>query len=267
MRSIAFFLCVPLTAARTVLVTGATGGTGTAAYLWLKQQPNVTVRAFVRSADKARANLGCRACDESEGVYLGDVTKKETLPAAMAGVDAVLIAVGTVRNAEQVFVEGTRNQIEAFATAPGPALQDKLIVKVSTMLTTKRWDVFLAPFFYHGVSDQEISVSGVPFTIVQPCGLGAAAEPAHAAKLLVSRNDLPFAGGKSSSIPRADVAHVAGYAATHPMEATGLKFDLCADPAQAPAAAEESEIRGVFREALLAWDPRAKAAAEAAVVV
>lgn len=266
MRSIIFFLCVPFAAARTVLVTGATGETGTDAYLWLKQQSNVTVRAFVRDVEKARAKLGCQKCDESEGIYLGDVTKKDTLTAAMADVDAVLIAIGTIKNAEKVFVEGTRNQIEAFATAPGRALQDKHIVKISTMQTTKRWDGFLAPFFYHGVSDQEITVSGIPFTIVQPCGLGDPGKPAHTMKLLVTRNDLPFTDGKSSVVYRADVAHVVGYAALHPKETVGLKFDLCADSKQKPAASEEDDIQTVFEKALLPWDPRSKAIAQGIVV-
>jgi len=261
MFSFVFFLCAPLVAGRTVLVTGATGETGSAAYLWLKQHSNVTVRAFVRDVHKAASKLGCQKCDESEGIYVGDVTKKETLTAAMANVDAVLIAIGTISNSEEVFVDGTRNQIEAFATAPGPALQEKQIVKVSTMDTTKRWDGLLAPFFYHGVSDQDITVAGIPFTIVQPCGLGDVSKPAHTAKLLVSRDDLPFQDGKSGSVNRADVAAVVAYAAIHPKETVGLKFDLCADPSQKPKDIEEEEIAEVFKKALLPWDPRAKALA------
>jgi len=258
MLSKVLLLCVPLAAARTVLVTGATGGVGHEAYLTMKKQPNVTVRALVRDASKAGKVLGCTKCDESEGIYVGDVTKKETLTAAMANVDAVLIAVGSVGNAYEVFVEGTRNTMEALAMNGHASLQDKQIVKVSTGDTTKRWSAALAPFFYHGVSDQDITVSGIPFTVIQPCQLGDASKPAHTTKLLVSRDDLPYPGGKSGSVYRADVAHVAAYAATHPAEATGLKFDLCADANQKPADIEEQEIQGVFQKALLPWDPRAK---------
>merc|ERR1712032_672022 len=157
---------------------------------------------------------------------------------------------------------GTRNQIEALATAPGPALQEKQIVKVSTMLTTKRWDGLAAPFFYHGVSDQDITVSGIPFTIVQPCGLGDATKPAHTSKLLVSRDDLPFQDGKQAMVSRSDVAHVTAYAAAHPKETSGLKFDLCADSAQKPEGTEEQEIQGVFKKALLPWDPRVRPSAQ-----
>jgi len=233
----------------------------------MKKQPNVTVRALVRDASKAGKLLGCTKCDESEGIYVGDVTKKETLTAAMANVDALLIAVGSVANAYDVFVEGTRNQIEALAMAPGHAsLQDKQIVKVSTMETTKRYSAALAPFFYHGVSDQDITVSGIPFTVIQPCGLGDASKPAHTTKLLVSRDDLPFTDGKSGSVYRADVAHVAAYAATHPAEAAGLKFDLCADEGQKPTDIEEHEMQEVFQKALLPWDQRVKTVAHTIAV-
>jgi len=265
MNTLILLLCVPLAAARTILVTGATGQTGSLAYLQLKKLPDVTVRALVRDAGKAKGKLGCNKCDESEGIFVGDVTQKETLTAAMDGIDVLLIAVGG-GNAYDVFVTGTRNQIEAFATAPGPVIDQKQIVKVSTMETTKRWDGLLAPFFYHGVSDQDISVSGIPFTIVQPCGLGDATKPAHTTKLFVSRDDAPFRGSKSSSIYRADVAQVVVYAATHPKESAGLKFDLCADSKQPPEGTEEQAMQTVFSQALLPWDPRAKATAKPIVV-
>jgi len=266
MKSVLLLLCAPLAAARTVLVTGATGQTGSLAYHQLKQNPNVTVRALVRDAAKAKAQLGCDKCDETEGVFVGDVAKKETLAAAMANVDVLLIAVGSVANAYEVFVEGTRNQIEAFATAPGPVLPEKQIVKVSTMDTTKWIGRIASPFFYHGVSDQDISVSGIPFTIVQPCGLGDSTTPPNTNKLLVSRDDLPFQDGKAASIHRADVAQAVVYAATHPKEAAWLKFDLCADSAQKPEGGEEQVMQRVFQKALLPWDPRAKASAESIVV-
>merc|ERR1719201_3260319 len=75
----------------TVLVTGATGRTGALLYSWLKEN-HVPVRAFVRNATKARAVLGCSKCDETEGIFVGDVTKKETLLPAMRGATALAIA-------------------------------------------------------------------------------------------------------------------------------------------------------------------------------
>lgn len=263
-------LCAPLAAARTVLVTGATGQTGAPAYKWLKQQQGVEVRALVRNADKARKLLGCQKCDQSEGIYVGDVTKPETLVAAVANVDALLIATGAVAHAKEVILDGTRNQIAAYAMAPGPALHDKHIVKVSTMLTTHRFnpiDILAGgAFFYHGVADQDISVAGIPFTIVQPCGLGDATKAAHSDRLMVSHDDMPFTEGKESSIFREDVAHVTAWATTHPNETKWLKFDLCADSSQKPEGTEEQEFHRVFKEGMMPWDPRAKSSIEPIVV-
>ena len=48
----------------TVLITGATGGTGRIVYGMLKER-NVTVRALVRSTSKAKEVLKCDKCDAS----------------------------------------------------------------------------------------------------------------------------------------------------------------------------------------------------------
>ena len=58
--------------AEIVLVTGATGQTGSLAYFQLKAAGFET-RALVRNATKAQAILQCGACSEKEGVYVGDV--------------------------------------------------------------------------------------------------------------------------------------------------------------------------------------------------
>jgi nucleoside-diphosphate-sugar epimerase len=52
--------------ARSVLVTGATGRTGSLIYKQLQASGGVSVRALVRHRDDARTKLGCTACDESE---------------------------------------------------------------------------------------------------------------------------------------------------------------------------------------------------------
>ena len=51
---------------RSVLVTGATGRTGSLIYKQLQGSAGVSVRALVRHRDDARTKLGCTACDESE---------------------------------------------------------------------------------------------------------------------------------------------------------------------------------------------------------
>merc|ERR1719424_1482101 len=81
-------------AGRTVVVTGATGGTGSLIYKQLKQTPGVEVRGLVTNLDKAKKVLNCSACDASEGIYLGDVTNKSSLMELMKGADSLAIAVG-----------------------------------------------------------------------------------------------------------------------------------------------------------------------------
>ena len=54
----------------------------------------VSVRAYVRDADKARKVLGCHKCDASEGIFVGNVSDEVSLRAATLGARAVLIAVG-----------------------------------------------------------------------------------------------------------------------------------------------------------------------------
>jgi uncharacterized protein YbjT (DUF2867 family) len=275
--AIALSLLLQSVDARTVLVTGATGTTGTFAYKWLQQQQGVEVRALVRNAsiDKARSRLGCTKCDESEGIYIGDVTVPSTLPPAMANVDVLLMSTGSNSNPEAVIFNGTLNQIAAYAVAPGLELKEKHIVKVGAALTTKRInfiDILFAggSFFYHGVSDTDISVSGIPFTILQPCRL--ADGPAHQNKIIVGHDDKPLPDGHAISGPsagyvsRADVGHLAGYAAVHRNEAVGLKFDFCADLSKPPTGSEEEVLKAVFQEGMLPWDARVKKSSAAVLV-
>ena len=83
------------TSATTVLVTGASGRTGSAVYKLLQARKDVAaVRGLVRNVTQAKEVLGCDKCDASEGIFVGDVTKPDTLREAFAGVDALAIAVG-----------------------------------------------------------------------------------------------------------------------------------------------------------------------------
>lgn len=195
----------------------------------------------------------------------------------MNGADVLLMAVGSNSHAKDVIFDGTLNQIEAFATASGPALQDRQIVKVSAALTTLRFNpIDLAfgggSFFYHGVSDQDVSVAGIPYTIVQPCKLNDLNKPAHQNKLIVGHDDKPLPDGHAISGPTAgvisrdDVGHLAAYAALHPAETTGVKFDVCADVTKQPEGTEEEEIQRVFQEAMHPWDARKRTSTDKAAI-
>ena len=117
----ALLVCLAGASSRTVLVTGATGGTGKHIYAGFKKLPGFQTRALVSSTEKARARLGCDKCDVSEGIFVGDVTKPDTLRAAMAGgVTDLAIAVGldgneTLALMQAVEWHGVQNQVKQLA--------------------------------------------------------------------------------------------------------------------------------------------------------
>ena len=126
-----------------VLVTGATGRTGSLLYAKLKADSRVaSVRALVTSIDKARLMLNCTKCDPSEGIYLGNVTQVSTLTAPMKGVSAVAITVGASPYSSPdlqraIEFKGVQNQVRALAAGGGAASAAGLrVVLCSSMGTT-----------------------------------------------------------------------------------------------------------------------------------
>jgi len=239
-----------------VLVTGATGRTGSALYLQLKADSRIAeVRALVRNVTKARELLGCKACDESEGVFVGDVTKPETLTAASTGVDTVAIAAAVGGGASQkemraVEFDGVEHQVAALAQQNARALPSLRVVLCSSMGTT---DPKPAPFkggsvlFWKLNAEAFLLGSGLGSTIVKPCGLSSGEAGMHG--LGVSHNDdLPSPG--TFLVARADVARVMREAVIE--RSAGLRFGLCNDPgAKVPA-----DLPKLLQEARWPWQAR-----------
>eukprot|EP00959_Pyramimonas_sp_CCMP1952_P423542 8872183-Pyramimonas_sp.AAC.2 len=80
----------PASSDEVVLITGATGKTGTLLYNSLVKAGH-TVRGLVRSLDKAKQVLNCTSCDGSDGIYVGDVTDESTLEAPMDGARCLVL--------------------------------------------------------------------------------------------------------------------------------------------------------------------------------
>jgi hypothetical protein len=229
------------------------------------KQKGVTVRGLVRNATKARDLLGCIKCDESEGIFVGDVTKKDSLAQAMKGATALAILTSAVPHCkhfwnpasctypkdafpEDVDFKGGKNQVKAFAEAsngaPGP------VVLCSSMGTTTP-NSFLDKLgngrigFFKLNEEAFLMSSGVPFTIVKPCGLSDGKGGKH--RLTVGHDDnmhqIP------PMIPRADVARVMVEALLKPEEATGLRFDLCSSF----FGKATTDISKVFSDARYPW--------------
>ena len=163
-----------------VLVTGAGGKTGSLIYKQLKAQGVKDLRASVYSLDKARSALGCTKCDASEGIFVGDVTKPETLAESFRGVKTVLCAVGASpgMNAtlqQAVEFTGVENQIAALTAGnPGVEPTELTFVLCSSMGTT---DPTPKPYeggpilFWKLNAEAFLGSCGVTAVVVKPGGL------------------------------------------------------------------------------------------------
>lgn len=157
-------------AGETVLVTGATGKSGVPLIKILSEQ-GYKVRAMVR--DKAKAG------DMGKGVEVvqGDVTKPETLGAAMKGATFVISTIGAgspapPNNPENVDYKGVVSMTDA-AKAAGVK---HLVLMSSIGAGDPNPEVMLNKMFgmvlmWKGKGEDYLRKSGVPYTIVRPGGL------------------------------------------------------------------------------------------------
>lgn len=255
---------------KTVVVTGATGQSGNLFYKRLKAENISNVRAFVRNATKAKDLLGCSACDESEGVFVGDITDPQTLGHVMKDADVLAIFTSSAPHCSGIPIpplgncsyypgaepkiidfKGTKNQVAAFASAGGD-LKSKQIIYMSTMDTTVP-DNFLDKLgkgyvsFYHLQAEASIMSSGIPFTIAKACGLGSS--PGGKSKLSVGHDDATFSF--THSVNRDDVARVLVEAVRSPKAAARLRFDICSDWFGSPTT---DIVKDVFEVARYPWN-------------
>merc|ERR1712224_726011 len=147
---------------------------------------------------------------------------------------------------------GTREQVRAFASAPGN-LESKQLLFVSSGDTTVP-DNFLdklgngQSLFYKLNAEASIMSSGLPFTIVKPCGLGDKAAGKN--KLIVGHDDqLPYT--IDHTIQRDDLARILVEAVRAPKMSVGLRFDVCSQFFGAPTT---DIVNDVLKAARLPWD-------------
>jgi len=231
-----------------VLVSGATGRTGSLAYFALRSS-GVSVRALVRNASKAREVLDCGACTEAEGIFVGDVTLPQTLPtSAFVGADALLVTTGSfpyqLPNGSwsypsggfpvDVDFHGCNAQV-ALARNSGV----RRIVLISSMGTTQpgsfldRLGGGFALMYKLASEAHLMSVVGasrkkMAFTIIKPAGLLDA--KGGKAALIVGHDDVfidKCGANNCMAIPREDVAATAVAALTEfAPDSYNLRLDL-----------------------------------------
>jgi uncharacterized protein YbjT (DUF2867 family) len=175
-----------------ILVTGATGFVGSHVLRRLAQtEPRGSLRALVR--DRAKASL-------PEGVVAveGDITKPESLPAAVSGVDVIIHAAAITGDRKEPY-RGAYDRINRIGTenlmsAAKNAGVKRLVVMsglgcrpapAGTYMAT-RWGM-----------EEAVRGSGIPFVILQPSVLFGAGAPFVTALAGLARvfPVLPLVGG------------------------------------------------------------------------
>jgi len=220
-----------------VLVTGATGRTGSRLYHELKER-GVDVKAFVRDVEKAKERLGCEKCDETEGVFVGDVTDAEDLARAIktASVTTLAIAVGATPSASlemqrAIEFDSVVNSVKALGESHDETLAGLRVVLCSTIGTASTpapaWSGNIE--FWKLNAEAFLSTSGVTSTIVvKPCGL--VDEPGRNSTLLIGHDDEFMKHTDRITISRDDVARVMAEAVVMQSDYRHFRFDLCSEP-------------------------------------
>lgn len=186
---------------KTVLVVGSTGSIGHLVVDEIIRQGHAA-RALVRNPGKAR-----QLPSEAQ-VVIGDVTRPDTLSAAVNDVDAIVFALGSDGagkvGAENVDYGGVRNVLEAIGNqAPRIALMTAIGVTNRTGTynrTTEAHD-------WKRRSERLVRASGLPYTIVRPGWFDYNAHDEH--RLVLLQGDKRQAGDSSDGvIARRQIAEV-----------------------------------------------------------
>ena len=247
---------------RKILVTGATGKTGSLVLKKLRQKlEQYTALGFARSSEKAQEMF-----DSTADFYFGDIRDRATLDKAVAGCDALVILTSASPKMkappqpgerpeffyepdsmpEAIDYQGQKNQIDA-AIETGV----KHIVLVGSMGGTNENHPLNMMgdgkiLIWKRKAEQYLIDSGIDYTIIRAGGLQD--KPGGVRELLVGKddellnnppNDIP------TSIPRADVAEVVVRALSE-SNARNKAFDLMSKPEDDPTASVTQDFGELF---------------------
>lgn len=253
-----------MTTPLTVLVTGATGRTGSLVVQQLQRQPaQFTVRGFARSRQKVQELF-----DTEAGFYFGSILEPDTLIPALEGCQALVILTSAVPQIkappqpgerpeftfppdgmpEQVDYQGQINQIEA-----AKAVGVEHIVLVGSMGGTNEQHPLNRIgdgniLIWKRKAEQDLIDSGVDYTIIRAGGLQD--QPGGNRELIVGKDDALLSHppeGIPTSIPREDVARVVVNALLEP-SARNKAFDVIAKPENAPGAIATTDFSALFAQ-------------------
>jgi uncharacterized protein YbjT (DUF2867 family) len=210
----------------TVLVVGATGSIGCLVVEEALRQGHA-VRALVRTSGKAR-----RLPPEAQ-VVLGDVTRPDTLAAAVDGVDAVVFTLGSDGagkvGAESVDYGGVRNVLGALVSR---TVRIALMTAIGVTNRTGTYNRTTEAHDWKRRSERLVRASGLPYTIVRPGWFDYNRPDQH--RLVLLQGDTRQAGDSSDGvIARRQIAEILVHslASDHALRKT---FELVATTGPAP---------------------------------
>lgn len=247
-----------------VLVTGATGKTGSIVLEKLRQRSDLFAAiGFARSASKVEERFGSTA-----GFHIGDIAEAGALNQALAGCQALVILTSAVPQMQAPPQPGER---PTFSFIPGgmPEQVDYLgqkyqidaavqagiehIVLVGSMGGTNvnhplnslgNGNILI----WKRKAEQYLIDSGIPYTIIRAGGLQD--QPGGQRELLVGKDDQFLTNNLSgipTSIPRADVAEVVVQALLEP-SALNKAFDLISKPEDDSSSVVTTEFATLFAQ-------------------
>jgi uncharacterized protein YbjT (DUF2867 family) len=209
---------------KIVLVTGAGGRTGRLAYERLKQRPEQFVARGLVRTEEGKAAIGG---DDDDGLFVGDITKPESLKPAIAGIDALIILTSAVPKPKPGFDPSTGGRPDFYFPGGTPedvdwigqkaqidaakAVGVKQIVLIGSMGGTDEANPLNKLgngniLIWKRKAEQYLADSGVPYTIIRAGGLQD--KDGGVRELLVGVND-EILKTEERTISRADVAEVA----------------------------------------------------------
>ncbi len=249
---------------KKVLVTGATGRTGSLVLGKLRQRPEqFEAHGFARSEAKVKEMFG-----DLHGFTLGSILQRESLDQALTSCDALVILTSAAPVMKAPPAEGQRPE---FDYPPGQFPEDvdyrgqlhqidaakaagvQQIVLVGSMGGTNEQHPLNKMgngniLIWKRKAEQYLIDSGVDYTIVRAGGL--LDKPGSVRELLVGKDDVLLANppqGVPTSIPRADVAEVVVQALLE-SEARNKAFDLISKPEDDPSAEITTQFGNLFAQ-------------------
>ncbi|HIK32082.1 MAG TPA: SDR family oxidoreductase [Oscillatoriales cyanobacterium M59_W2019_021] len=245
-----------------VLVTGATGRTGSLVLQKLRQHPDeFEAVGFARSPEKAETAFG-----STDGFYFGDIADRSALDRALEGCQALVILTSAVPQMkappqpgerpefdfppggmpEEVDYRGQMNQIDA-AKAAGV---DHIVLVGSMGGTDENHPLNRLGngniLIWKRKAEQYLIDSGIDYTIVRAGGL--LDKPGGQRELLVGKHDELLKNppnGIPTSIPRADVAEVV-VRALRENNARNKAFDVISKPEDDPSGVVTTDFAALF---------------------